>query len=65
VSQLRETFAAGLRVTVQRRPIEKDAKGSFVRATWMAAAVQQRDLYVRRDGDVWSWYLTLTRQPVR
>jgi hypothetical protein len=30
-----------------------------------AVVVQQRDLYLRRDGDVWSWYLTLTRQPVR
>lgn len=65
VSQLRETFAAGLRVTVQRRPIESDATGTFVRATWQAVAVQQRDLYLKRDGDVWSWYLTLTRQPVR
>src|SRR5205814_10484002 len=26
---------------------------------------QQRDLYLQSDGDVWSWYLTLTRQPVR
>lgn len=65
VSQLRDAFAGGLRVTVQRRPLENDGTGTFVRATWNAAVEQQRDLYLRRDGDVWSWYLTLTRQPVR
>ena len=65
VSQLRDTFAAGLRVTVERRPIGSDQTGMFVRATWSAAVQQQRDLYLRRDGDVWTWYLTLTRQPVR
>src|SRR5439155_21734054 len=65
VSQLRDTFAAGLRVTVERRPIASDQTGTFVRATWAAVVVAQRDLYLRRDGDVWSWYLTLTRQPVR
>jgi hypothetical protein len=65
VSQLRDAFAGGLRVTVQRRPIESDATGTYVRATWNAAVEQRRDLYLRRDGDVWSWYLTLTRQPVR
>jgi hypothetical protein len=65
VNQLRDGLVAGLRVTVQRRPIESDATGTFLRATWAAVVVQQRDLYLRRDGDVWSWYLTLTRQPVR
>lgn len=63
--QLRDSFAAGLRVTVQRRPIEKDTVGTFIRATWNAAAEQQRDLYLQSDGDVWSWHLTLTRQPIR
>ena len=63
--QLREAFAAGLRVTVQRRPIESDETGLFIRATWNAAAEQQRDIYFRHDGDVWTWFLTLTRQPVR
>jgi hypothetical protein len=65
VEELRKAFAGGLRVTVQRRPIESDATGTFVRATWNAAVEQQRDLYLRRDGDTWSWFLTLTRQPVR
>ena len=65
VSQLRDGLAGGLRVTVQRRPIESDATGTFLKATWAAVVVQQRDLYLRREGDVWSWYLTLTRQPVR
>jgi hypothetical protein len=65
IEELRKSFAGGLTVTVQRRPIEKDATGTFIRATWNAAAQQQRDLYLRSDGDVWSWYLTLTRQPVR
>jgi len=65
VSQLRDTFAAGLRVTVERRPIASDQTGTFVRATWAGVVVAQRDLYLRRDGDVWSWYLILTRQPVR
>jgi hypothetical protein len=65
VQELRKAFAGGLTVTVQRRPIEKDATGTFIRATWNAAAEQQRDLYLKSDGDVWSWYLTLTRQPVR
>lgn len=62
---LRSAFAAGLRVTVEWRPILSDTTGTFVRATWQAVAVQQRDLYLRRDGDTWSWFLTLTRQPVR
>jgi hypothetical protein len=35
-------------------------------ATWtQAGSTQRRDLYLRANGDVWSWYLTLTRQPVR
>lgn len=65
VQDLRKAFAGGLTVTVQRRPIQKDAIGTFIQATWTAAAEQQRDLYLNSDGDVWSWYLTLTRQPVR
>ena len=65
VQDLRKAFAGGLTVTVQRRPVANDATGTFVRATWQAVEVQQRDLYLRRDADVWSWYLTLTRQPVR
>jgi len=65
VSELRDLFAAGLRVAVERRPIASDATGTFVRASWAAVVVQQRDLYLRRNGNVWSWYLTLTRQPVR
>jgi len=65
VQDLRKAFTGGLTVTVQRRPIEKDAIGTFIRATWTAAGEQQRDLYLQSDGDVWSWYLTLTRQPVR
>lgn len=65
VEDLRKSFAAGLTVTVQRRPIQKDGTGTFLRATWNAAAEQQRDLYLQQTGDVWNWYLTLTRQPVR
>jgi hypothetical protein len=65
LEELRMAFAGGLRVTVQRRPIENDATGTFVRARWNAAVEQQRDLYLKRDGDTWSWFLTLTRQPVR
>ncbi len=65
LEDLRKAFAGGLTVTVQRRPIESDATGTFLRATWNAAVEQRRDLYLRRDGEVWSWYLTLTRQPVR
>jgi hypothetical protein len=65
VEELRKAFAGGLRVTVERRPIENDGTAMFVRATWNAAAEQRRDLYLRRDGDTWSWSLTLTRQPVR
>jgi hypothetical protein len=67
VSQLRDAFAAGLRVTVQRRPLESDTTGAFVKATWTQPSkpTERRDLYLRRNGDVWSWSLTLTRQPVR
>jgi hypothetical protein len=67
MSQLRDAFAAGLRVTVQRRPLEGEAAGAFVKATWTqpGAPTQRRDLYLRRNADVWSWYLILTRQPVR
>ena len=65
VQDLRKAFAGGLTVAVQRRPIESDAIGTFVRATWNAAGEQQRDLYLKRDGDTWSWFLSLTRQPVR
>jgi hypothetical protein len=65
VQELRTAFAGGLTVTVQRRPLENDATGTFLQATWNAATEQKRDLYVQRVGDVWSWYLTLTRQPVR
>jgi hypothetical protein len=66
-NQLRDGFAGGLRVSAERRPIEIDATGTFVRATWTQPGVptQRRDLYVRAIGDVWSWYLTLTRQPAR
>jgi hypothetical protein len=65
VLDLRKAFAGGLRVTVEPRPLATDATGTFVKATWNAAAEQRRDLYLKREGDVWSWYLTLTRQPVR
>ena len=65
IEDLRKAFAGGLTVTVQRRPIDKDATGTFIRATWNAAAQQQRDLYLQSDGDVWSWYLILTRQLIR
>jgi hypothetical protein len=65
VEELRKSFAAGLTVTVQRRPIQTDATGTFIAATWNAASEQQRDLYLQQTGDEWSWYLTLTRQPVR
>ncbi len=67
VTQLRDAFARGLRVAVERRPVESDATGTFVRATWTepGAPAQRRDLYLRSSGEVWSWYLTLTRQPVR
>ena len=64
-TQLRESFANGLRVAVERS-IENDASGSFLRATWTQPETsQRRDLYMRANGDVWSWYLILTRQPVR
>jgi hypothetical protein len=67
VQQLRDAFAAGLRVAVERRPVASDATGAFVKATWTqpGVAVQRRDLYLRSVGAEWSWYLTLTRQPVR
>jgi len=67
VQQLRDAFAAGLRVAVERRPVASDATGAFVKATWTqpGAAAQRRDLYLRSVGAEWSWYLTLTRQPVR
>jgi hypothetical protein len=65
VSQLRDSFANGLRVAVERT-IESDATGSFLKATWtQPGSSQRRDLYIRANGDAWSWYLTLTRQPVR
>ena len=66
-SQLHDAFAGGLRVSVERRPVEGDATEAFVKATWTqpGAPTQRRDLYLRPTGDVWSWYLTLTRQPVR
>ena len=64
---LRESFASGLRVAVERRPINTDATGTFVNATWTqpGAPTQRRDLYLQANGAAWSWYLTLTRQPVR
>jgi hypothetical protein len=67
VTQLQAAFAAGLRVAIERRPIESDATGVFVRATWTqpGAPTQRRDLYLRAIGAEWSWYLTLTRQGVR
>src|SRR6266849_45898 len=67
MTQLRDAFIAGLRVTVVRRAIEADQFGMFLKATWAqpGAPAQQRDLYLSRRGDVWSWNLTLTRQPVR
>jgi len=64
-AQLREAFANGLRVAVEPT-IESDAGGSFLKATWtQSGSTQRRDLYLRATGDVWSWYLTLTRQPAR
>lgn len=65
--QLRDAFAKGLRVAVERRPIESDATGSFLKATWTQPGVstQRRDLYMRSNRGEWSWYLILTRQPVR
>ena len=64
-TQLRESFANGLRVTVER-PIQSDTTGSFLKATWtLPGSTQQRDLYMRANGETWGWYLTLTRQPIR
>ena len=65
--QLRDAFANGLRVAVEGRPVEGATTEAFVKATWTqpGAPTQRRDLYLRSNGDVWSWYLTLTRQPVR
>jgi hypothetical protein len=65
--QLRDAFARGLRVAVERGPIESDGTGSFLKATWTQPGVQtqRRDLYLRANRGEWSWYLTLTRQPVR
>jgi hypothetical protein len=67
IKQLSDAFAAGLRVAVERRPIESDGIGTFVKATWTppGAPTQRRDLYLRSVGAEWNWYLTLTRQPVR
>ena len=65
VAELKRSFAAGLSVTVQPRPIETDNSGSFVRSTWTQSGQQssRRDLYLRSDGGRWSWYLVLARQP--
>jgi hypothetical protein len=67
ITQLADGFAKGLQVAVSSSPIEADGPSLFVRATWNQPGVdtQRRDLYLSRTGDVWSWYLTLTRQPVR
>lgn len=65
-TQLRESFANGLRVAVERA-VESDTGGAFLKATWTQSGSpsQRRDLYMRANGEVWSWYLILTRQPVR
>jgi len=64
-TQLRDSFATGLRVAVEPS-IESDATGSFLKATWtQPGSTQRRDLYLRPNGETWSWYLILTRQPVR
>ena len=70
VAELRRSFASGLTVTVQPRPIETDNNGSFVRATWTQPGQQtsRRDLYLRNDrndGGRWVWYLVLARPPPR
>jgi len=70
VAELKRSFAAGVAVTVQPRPIETDNSGSFVRSTWTQPDQQtsRRDLYLRNDrndGGRWVWHLVLVRQPPR
>ena len=70
VAELKRSFAAGVAVTVQPRPIETDNNGSFVRSTWTQPDQQtsRHDLYLRNDrndGGRWVWHLVLVRQPPR